>query len=91
MNTANADRDAAMARADGQAYAIEAQAKADAEAIRLKGLAEAEAIKAKSAALRDNPLIVELTKAQAWNGEMPRMVTGEGTGMLLNMGGALGK
>ncbi|MGD8305882.1 MAG: prohibitin family protein [Ignavibacteria bacterium] len=75
VNTANAERDAAKARADGEAYKRITEAKADAEAIRMKGNAEASAIKAKAAALHNNPLIIELTKAQNWNGELPKWMT----------------
>lgn len=81
VNTALAKRDADMARADGAAYATREQAQADAEAVRVKGLAEADAIKAKAAALKNNPLIVELTQAQSWDGKLPTMMMGEGSGV----------
>jgi regulator of protease activity HflC (stomatin/prohibitin superfamily) len=48
-----------------------AQAKADAESIRLMGEAEADAIRARAEALKDNPALVELTKAERWNGTLP--------------------
>jgi len=85
VNTANAQRDAAKARADGQAYKIETEAKAEADSIKLKGIAEAEAIKAKAKALKSNPLIVELTKAQNWNGQLPTTVMGDGQGVLMDL------
>ena len=75
VNTANAERDATKARADGEAYKRITEAKADAEGIRMRGDAEASAIKAKASALHNNPLIVELTKAQSWNGELPKWMT----------------
>ena len=78
VNTAKAERDAAMAKADGAAYAVREAAKAEAEAITVKGVAEASAIKAKSTALKNNPLIVKLTEAQRWNGKLPVTMMGEG-------------
>ena len=43
---------------------------AKAAAIEREGLAEAAAIKAKGASLRSNPLIVQLTHEQQWNGSL---------------------
>lgn len=85
VNTAEAARDAAKARADGQAYATLKQAEAEAEAIKLKGLAEAEAMKKKAEALNNNKMLVEYTKAQQWNGQMPTTIMGEGQSVLWNM------
>jgi hypothetical protein len=36
-----------------------------------EGEATAEAIKARAAALANNPLLVELTKAEKWDGQLP--------------------
>lgn len=85
VNTAEAERDAAKARADGQAYATLKQAEAEAEAIRLKGLAEAEAMKKKAEALNNNAALVEYTKAQQWNGQMPSTVMGQGQSVLWSL------
>ncbi|MDA7088009.1 SPFH domain-containing protein [Pseudomonas sp. SA3-5] len=60
----------AQAEADSQL----AQAKADAEATRLRGQAEAEAIQARAQALASNQNLVELTKAERWNGVLPTTV-----------------
>ncbi|AGC36123.1 prohibitin family protein [Rhizobium phage RHEph10] len=57
----------AQADADSQL----AVAKAGAEATRLAGEAEAAAIKAKSEALQQSPNLVELTKAERWDGKLP--------------------
>ena len=84
MNTANAQRDAAKARADGEAYKIDQEAIAEAKSIALRGNAEAEAITAKAKALKANPLIVELTKVQKWKGTVPTMMTGGNTGFLMD-------
>ena len=71
--------------ADAKAQGIVKVAEAEANAIKLKGEAEAAAIEAKAKALRDNPLIVELTKAQTWNGQLPQTVLGEGGMPILDM------
>jgi len=52
------------------------EASADAQATEIKGFAEAKAIEAKAKALRNNPLIIQLTQAQAWNGQLPQTVMG---------------
>ena len=86
VNTANAKRDAAKARADGKAYSIKIEAEAEAEAIRLRGLAEAEAIEKKAAALSESDLLVEYVRAQQWNGQMPQTMLGSGQNILWGMG-----
>lgn len=83
VNTANAERDAAKARADGEAYAIGERAAAEAKAIRLKGEAEAAAIRAKTEALEGNAVLVDYTRAERWNGQMPTMVVGSGAGNIM--------
>jgi regulator of protease activity HflC (stomatin/prohibitin superfamily) len=61
-------------------------AQADAQAIEIKGLAEAKAIEAKAQALRNNPLIIQLTQAQGWDGKLPNTVMGsEGALPILNV------
>jgi regulator of protease activity HflC (stomatin/prohibitin superfamily) len=57
----------AQAEADSQL----AQAKADAESTRLRGNAEADAIQARAKALASNQNLIELTKAERWNGVLP--------------------
>ena len=67
----------AVIQAQAAAEARLAQAKAEAEATRLNGEAEADAIRAKSAALADNPSLIELVQAEKWNGQLPQtMVPG---------------
>lgn len=64
-------------QAQAEADARLAQAEAIAKSTELQGNAEAAAINAKGKALRDNPDLVELTKAERWNGELPtQMVPG---------------
>lgn len=60
----------AQAAADSQL----ARAKAEAEGIRIKGTAEADAIKERAAALASNQNLVELTKAERWDGKLPTTV-----------------
>ncbi|VVP58183.1 Modulator of FtsH protease HflC [Pseudomonas fluorescens] len=57
--------------AQAGADSVLAQAKAEAEATRLRGDAEADAIKARAAALSSNQNLVELTKAERWDGKLP--------------------
>ena len=68
-----------VTRAQAEAYSKVAQAKADAEATRLRGSAEADAIKAKTLALSSNPMLIELTKAERWDGKLPSTVLPNGT------------
>ena len=65
----------AQAVADSQL----AQAKAEAQAITLRGNAEAEAIKARAAALAQNGNLVELVKAERWDGKLPTTMLPNGT------------
>lgn len=60
-----------VTQAQAEADSKVAQAKADAEATRLRGNAEADAIQAKAKALASNQNLVELTKAERWNGVLP--------------------
>lgn len=77
--------------ADAQAQGIIKVAEAEAQAITLKGEAEAKAIEAKAKALRDNPLIVKLTEAQAWDGKLPSTILGNGTMPIMDLRDAKGK
>ena len=60
-----------VTQAQGAADARVADAQAQAEATRLAGDAEASAIRAKGEALRDNPELVALITAEAWDGVLP--------------------
>jgi regulator of protease activity HflC (stomatin/prohibitin superfamily) len=68
-----------VTQAQAEADSKVAQAKADAEATRLRGEAEADAIKARAQALASNQNLVELTKAERWNGVLPTHVLPNGT------------
>lgn len=71
VRTAIAQADIVRATAKGDADAKIENARAEAESILLKGTAEAEAIKLRAEALAKNENLVELTKAERWNGVLP--------------------
>lgn len=56
-----------------------ANLKAEADGIRAKGEAEASAITAKGEALKNNPNLIELIKAERWLGTLPTHVLPNGT------------
>jgi regulator of protease activity HflC (stomatin/prohibitin superfamily) len=64
----------AVTKAQAIADSTLAQAKAEAEAVILRGEAEAKAITAKTKALQANSALVELTKAEKWDGKLPATV-----------------
>lgn len=66
--------DATRTEADAEAYRIASVAKSQAEAIRVQG-----------DALRANPLYVELTKANKWDGKLPTTMLPNGATPLLDM------
>jgi len=78
--SAEAQRDADKARADGRAYEIKVQGEAQAEAIRIMG-----------AALAQNPLVVEYKKVERWSGTFPTTFMGGdvGTNTLWSMPGGV--
>jgi regulator of protease activity HflC (stomatin/prohibitin superfamily) len=78
VNTADAKAQGVIKIAEADAKAIELKAHAEAVSIEIKGAAEAYAIKAKAKALKNNPLIVKLTEAQNWNGQLPSTMMGDG-------------
>lgn len=65
------EADIVRTRAAAEADRVRAQAQAEADSIRLRGNAEAEAIRERAAALANNPLLVELVKAERWDGKLP--------------------
>lgn len=69
----------AVTQAQAQADSQLAKAKAEAQAITLRGNAEAEAIKARAAALAQNGNLVELVKAERWDGKLPTTMLPNGT------------
>lgn len=86
----NAEREKVQAQivvtqAKAQADSVREKAIAEAEAIRLRGEAEATAIKARASALADNPSLVELTKAERWNGTLPTTMVPGGSVPMIGM------
>jgi regulator of protease activity HflC (stomatin/prohibitin superfamily) len=67
--SAEAQRDADKARADGRAYEIKVQGEAQADAIKVMG-----------AALAQNPLVVEYRKVEKWGGTFPTTFMGGDAG-----------
>ena len=76
--SAEAQRDADKARADGRAYEIKVQGQATADAIRIMG-----------EALAKNPLVVEYKKVEKWGGTFPTTFMGgeAGSRVLWNLPG----
>lgn len=71
---AEGEANAARETAKGKADAIVFVATADAKAIQMRGEAEAKAIRAQAEALQQNAKLVELRKAEKWNGELPKQL-----------------
>lgn len=72
----NAEREKVTAgitvtKAKAEADATRARAQAAADATRMKGEAEAAAIAARGKALQDNPNVIDLVRAERWNGTLP--------------------
>lgn len=65
------EADIVRTRADAAADQVRAQAQAEADGIRMRGNAEAEAIRERAEALGQNPLLIELVKAERWGGVLP--------------------
>ncbi|MFA5625831.1 MAG: prohibitin family protein [Bradymonadales bacterium] len=57
--------------AEAEAAATKARADAEAYSVRQAGEAQADALRARGAALRDNPELINLIKAERWNGVLP--------------------
>lgn len=72
--TAEGDANAAREKAKGEADAIAFKAIAEAKAIQIKGEATAAAMRAQANALSANPVLVEMKKAEQWNGALPSQV-----------------
>lgn len=71
---AEGSANAARAKAQGDADSTLFQAQADAQAKKLKGDAEAGAIAAQANALKANPDLVNLRRAEKWDGKLPTSI-----------------
>ncbi|MCE3251492.1 MAG: band 7 protein [Cellvibrio sp.] len=69
----------AVTKAQAEADSQLARAKAEAESIRIRGDAEASAIKSRAEALAQNQNLIELTKAEKWDGQLPKTMLPNGT------------
>jgi uncharacterized membrane protein YqiK len=61
-------------QAKGAADARLLQAQAEAKAIALQGEAQAAAIRAQAEALKSNPTLIDLRKAERWDGKLPAAI-----------------
>ena len=61
-------------KAEGAADARLLQAQAEAKAIALQGEAQAAAIRAQANALKINPTLIDLRKAERWDGKLPAAI-----------------
>lgn len=75
-----------VTQAQGDADARVAQARAQAEATILAGDAEASAIRVRGEALRDNPDLIALVTAEAWDGVLPTTMLPGGTIPFIDLG-----
>jgi regulator of protease activity HflC (stomatin/prohibitin superfamily) len=73
---AKADAEATLARAEADKQAKILAAQGEAQAIELEGAAKAKSLKVQADAIKNNPEIIELTKAQRWSGELPKTILG---------------
>lgn len=64
--------DSVKAEAEANAFKVEAEGKANAFKIKAEGEATASAIEARAKALAANGALVELTKAEKWDGALPK-------------------
>lgn len=83
--TAKGTADSNLAIKLAEAEANRALKLAEAEGILAVGKAEAEALKLKSEAINTNPLLVDLTRAQNWNGQLPTTMVPDATIPFMNM------
>ncbi|MBS1225523.1 MAG: hypothetical protein H6R24_2201 [Proteobacteria bacterium] len=73
---AQGEADAAAIQAEGHKRAAILRAQGEAEVVRLLGEAQAASLRARGEAVTVHPQVVELTKADRWNGVMPLTVLG---------------
>jgi regulator of protease activity HflC (stomatin/prohibitin superfamily) len=71
---AEGDANAVREQAKGAADARLLQAQAEAKAIALQGEAQAAAIRAQADALKSNPTLIDLRKAERWDGKLPTAI-----------------
>lgn len=84
LETERVQKEIVVTQAQAAADSKVLQAESDAKAIRLRGDAEADAIKARADALASNLNLVELTKAEKWDGKLPTTMLPNGAIPFLN-------
>lgn len=85
VQTAELNRDATKARADGEAYRILTEAEAQAELIRVIGEAHAQSIADMRSALDSDPVVLEYSKIQQWDGILPKTVLSSDPELLMEI------
>jgi len=80
-----ADSTVVQARAEADSSAL--RAKAEADAIRLRGEAEAAAIRAKGQAMKESPDLIDLIRAERWDGKLPSTMVPGGALPFVNVSG----
>ncbi len=83
IERANGEAAAKLRLADAERQAAILAAQGKSEAIRLEGDARAAVLRAQAEVLNTSPLVVELAKADRWNGGLPQTVLGAGAGVPL--------
>ena len=78
---ANGEAEAKLRIADADRLAAILNAQGKAEAIRLEGESRANVLRLNAEILHGNPLVVDLAKADRWNGALPQTLL-EGTGAM---------
>lgn len=80
IEEARGKAESARLAAEAEAYSVEVRSMSQADAIRREGEAKADALKAQAEVLKNSNGLIELTKAERWNGVYnPQVVMGEGS------------
>jgi regulator of protease activity HflC (stomatin/prohibitin superfamily) len=74
VEKANGDAQARLRIADAERQAAILQAQGKAEAIRLEGESRANVLRLNAQVLKESPLLIDLTKADRWNGILPSVL-----------------
>lgn len=86
LDKQNLEAQRSVNTADANAKSIDKNSIAKAAAIEREGQAEANSMLAKAQVLAKNPQLIELIKAERWNGQMPTTLLGaDSSGILLNV------
>jgi membrane protease subunit HflC len=79
---AKADAEALVARAEADKQAKILSAEGESRAIELQGEAQAKSLTLQAAAIKGNPELIELIKAQRWSGQLPTTLLGSAIPLL---------